>query len=420
MGEALDPKVHGLKVLNRVGALYTGTENQSLLSPSSSWDNASLKDVQGSADGESQGYPALMAFAEEFAKYHGYIAAIVCIWGIVANLANIVVLTRKNMVSQTNLILTWLAVADLLTMTSYFPVSIHFYILRDPNLSFPASTSVHWIRFMLFHINFSVVAHTVAIWLTITLAIFRYLFICFPTRGSTLCSMQRVKMSILAVYICVGIICIPNYLTTAITDDIAEREIKVISSNTSEPNVTTTVEKFKYYHFNASSLAEPFLSKFNYWIQAILIKLIPCILLVILTILLIVAMHRANQRRAKLKSQGRRDESDRAREHNRTTAMLLAIVALFLLTEVPQGILTLCSIFIPRFFDFVYWPLGDLLDLAALLNNSINFVLYCLMSRQFRDTFVQIFCGCCPSKNSGWLKLKTFTITSNGTNATQV
>lgn len=365
-------------------------------------------------------YPGLMKFAGEFANYHGYIAAIVCVWGIVANVANIVVLTRKNMVSQTNMILMWLAVADLLTMTSYLPVSIHFYILRDPNLMFPASHSTHWIRFMLFHINFSVVAHTVAIWLTITLAIYRYLFICFPTYGSTLCSMKRVKLTILMVYVGVGIICIPNYLVTTIAEDYATHKVRRANLSNEGNLSTPSTEQYKYYHFKDSALAEPFLNTFNYWIQAILIKLIPCVLLVILTILLIVAMHRANKRRAKLKSQGRCDESDRAREHNRTTAMLLAVVALFLLTEVPQGILTLCSIFIPTFFEDVYWPLGDLLDLSALLNNSINFVLYCTMSRQFRDTFVQTFCGCCPNKTNGWLKLKTFTITSNGTGASNV
>ena len=91
--------------------------------------------------------------------------------------------------------------------------------------------------------------------------------------------------------------------------------------------------------------------------------------------------------------QGRQDESERAREHNRTTAMLLAVVGLFQLTEFPQGVLTLCSIFIPNFFQDVYWPLGDVLDIAALLNNSINFVLYCTMSRQFRETFVETFLG---------------------------
>jgi len=76
--------------------------------------------------------------------------------------------------------------------------------------------------------------------------------------------------------------------------------------------------------------------------------------------------------------------------------MLLAVVGLFQITELPQGVLTLGSIFIANFFADVYWPLGDLLDISALLNNSINFVLYCTMSRQFRQTFVETFlsAGC--------------------------
>ena len=34
--------------------------------------------------------------------------------------------------------------------------------------------------------------------------------------------------------------------------------------------------------------------------------------------------------------QGKHNESERTREHDRTTRMLLAIVALFLITELPQ------------------------------------------------------------------------------------
>jgi hypothetical protein len=43
------------------------------------------------------------------------------------------------------------------------------------------------------------------------------------------------------------------------------------------------------------------------------------------------------------------------------------------------------------FFSVV---LGDTFDILALINNSINFLLYCLMSRAFRDTFRQTFCVC--------------------------
>ncbi len=274
-------------------------------------------------------YPGLHNFSMTYFTYHGYIAAVVCIWGIAANLANIVVLTRKKMISSTNTILMWLAVADLVTMMSYFPVSIHFYIMHDSRLSFPTSKSIHWIQFMLFHINFTVVAHTVAIWLTIMLAMWRYLFICYPTKGSQLCSMQNAKIVIFLVYLLSGILCIPNYMATAITKSTYEKQA----------TEHHTAISFEFYEFCSSYIAKasPALDTINYWIQAFLIKLIPCGLLTVLTILLIIAMTKANKRRMQLKSQGKKDESDRAREHNRTTAMLLAVVGLFLLTEFPQG-----------------------------------------------------------------------------------
>ena len=347
-------------------------------------------------------YPRLVAFSLRYMDVHGYIAVVVCFWGVIANVANIVVLTRKNMTSCTNLILTWLAVADLLTMLSCLPINIHFYIMKDPTLPFPSTRSSTWIRIMLFHVNFSVVCHTIAIWLTIMLAIFRFLYICCPSRGSQLCSMFRTKIGIAVIYVATAAICIPNYLVNTI-------------KKTPYPGNGTGGNKTEYYFaFAQSDISEPLLQKINFWIQALLIKLIPCLLLTILTIFLIYAMHDAHKRRMRLKSQGRKDESERAHEHNRTTAMLLAVVGLLLLTELPQGVLTLCSIFIEDFFLDVYWQLGDLLDIMALLNNSINFVLYCSMSRQFRDTFVKVFCDWSRDSHPGWLKVKTNSSTVNG------
>ena len=382
--------------------------------------NWSAPVTEGATETKVPRYPGLYDFSVVYSGYHGYISAIVCVFGIVSNMANIVVLTRKNMVSSTNLILTWLAVADLLTMTTYLPVSIHFYILRLQEVQFPASKDIHWIRFLLFHANSSVTCHTVAIWLTIVLALFRYLYICYPTKCTQLCSLQRAKIAILCIYIFTILVCVPNYLMYQIKTSFYAGSNIVVEPFNKTTNNTEYISNpdngsFYYFDLDDSFIIRkiPKLKKANYWIHAFLIKLLPCTLLTVLTILLIIAMHKANQRRMKLKSQGRKAESDRARETNRTTIMLLCVVGLFLLTELPQGILTLCNIFVVGFYYDVYEALGDLLDITALLNNSINFVLYCTMSRQFRQTFASIFCSCCPKTRPGWLKLKTFNSKAN-------
>ena len=51
-----------------------------------------------------------------------------------------------------------------------------------------------------------------------------------------------------------------------------------------------------------------------------------------------------------------------------------------------------------NFFVKCYLPLGDLMDIMALGNSTINFVVYYMMSKQFRKTFLEM-CGfnrCCP------------------------
>ncbi|CAH1782574.1 unnamed protein product, partial [Owenia fusiformis] len=361
-------------------------------------------------DGGSSEISGLKKFGEAYGSVHGYLSVAVCIFGLICNSANIIVLTRKNMISSTNTILLWLAVADLLTMTSYLPIAVHFYILKPPDLGLFDTRSVPWIHFFLFHINYTVVCHTIAIWLTITLATFRFLYIYFPTRGMTLCSLQRAKLSIALVYIITVCICVPNFLCNAVANVGPKFYTSVKEINGT--NVTIHENIWTILDSNLAK-AQPILIRLNYWIQALFIKIIPCILLTVLTIVLIVAMNEASKRRMRLKSQGKKNESDRSHENNRTTKMLLAVVVLFLITELPHGILTVCNIFITNFYKMVYAPLGDVFDILALINNSVNFVLYCTMSRQFRTTFIEVFSACCPSKPN-CLKNEGFKLVPNG------
>lgn len=58
------------------------------------------------------------------------------------------------------------------------------------------------------------------------------------------------------------------------------------------------------------------------------------------------------------------------------------------------------------FHSNIYNNLGEVMDLLALINNGVNFILYCTMSRQFRKTFQKTFCCNCicffrPIKKAG-------------------
>lgn len=106
----------------------------------------------------------------------------------------------------------------------------------------------------------------------------------------------------------------------------------------------------------------------------------------------------------------------RHHDNSRTTRMLLLVITLYLVTELPQAVLIVLSATIPGFFLDVYVPLGDMMDMVALVNNGINFLLYCIMSRDFRTTLVGMLKSTLdrasevPNRVSSSLYKPTFTV----------
>ena len=98
------------------------------------------------------------------------------------------------------------------------------------------------------------------------------------------------------------------------------------------------------------------LYQINFWVHAVVIKLLPCVILTVISAWLIRVLYRANSRKKALKgysackdtvvngngnvfTRKSTKRSKAERRTDRTTRMLVAVLLLFLLTEFPQGIL---------------------------------------------------------------------------------
>ena len=80
-------------------------------------------------------------------------------------------------------------------------------------------------------------------------------------------------------------------------------------------------------------------------------------------------------------------------QNKRATSILTLTCILFLIAELPLSILTLLSITMgDSFYNNVYMPLSDIMEMIVLVSNSINFVLLCSMSSAFRKAFLSFFC----------------------------
>ena len=485
---------------------------------------------------------SILSFAKTYSLCHGYISLVVCIIGVLLNSFNIVVLTRKQLISPTNYFLTALAIADLLTMLSYIPISIHFYIQHPPHNTYK------WVLFLFLQVNFSVTFHTVSIWLAVTLSAFRYFYLTNSIYSSNTSCFERIKkkknsrcestsrackdnslwklkgtwsktkLAVYVVYICSVLVLVPNYITLKIQKTNASSYISSEPIYELVPYSKDCSDSFRQTHnfttdLNQSTTQAPtcessldwmeVMDHLNYWVQAMLVKLIPCLLMIIYGVLLVKTLRHSHKKSKKLlckklktsmhsrlfiaghgvatrhsnegsvegklkntlpqddnqtpnqiqqltpdlpkqdghqnsispiskarqhsrnlffftnlkkkrlaklmdsknslktnSQNGDRMQSrmrQKQREHTRTTTMLVVIVVLFLLTELPQGVISLMVAYDSSFFPLLYVPLGDLFDILALVNNGINFALYCCMSKRFRGTFLSLFCHY-PSK----------------------
>ncbi|XP_037085678.1 sex peptide receptor-like [Pollicipes pollicipes] len=309
---------------------------------------------------------------DSYRPLHGYLALVVCVFGFVANVLNIAVLTRKDMVSPTNTILTGLAVADMAVMLEYIPFAFQHYINASANLF------SYWAAmYVLFHAHFAQVFHTVSIFMTVMLAMWRYVSIVRPSVAVHCCTMRHTIFFIVGIYVLSPIICIPSFFTFAVHSRPAGGGTILYSIDISEVG--------RRYH--------GLLNRANFWLYSVLIKLAPCLALTFFSVRLIRVLLETKQRKQRLMAGRPNPATDShlaqgVRQTDRTTWMLVAVLLLFLLTEFPQGILALLSgILQDRFFRTCYLHVGELLDILALTNSAVNFLLYCLMSKQFRVAF---------------------------------
>ncbi|CAG5055581.1 unnamed protein product [Parnassius apollo] len=316
---------------------------------------------------------------ETYNGIHGYVSLLVCTIGVIANSMNVAVLTRKDMAAAPiNRLLKWLAVADVFVMLEYVPFAIYKYLVLPETLDFPYS----WAMYLLFHMHFAQILHTASICLTLSLAIWRYIAIKYSDRSHILCTERRCSIAILTSFLLPPILCIPTFMVF----DIHTKNISDVHGN---PDIA--------YHVDSDSQGR--LYQINFWVHSVLIKLLPCSILTVISLWLIKALYSANQHQKNLRNYSACPSGEKMakRQHkadkrtDRTTKMLLAVLLLFLVTELPQGILGLMSGLLGQcFFKRCYNLFGEIMDFLALVNGAINFILYCSMSRQFRQTFRQL------------------------------
>lgn len=283
---------------------------------------------------------------------------ILCFPGIVGNILSLIVLFHKDMATSTNVYLSALAISDTIKLINdvlYFLV----ILLKTTKSENAIMIMVNLYPYAHYIFNFAV---CVTAWLTVSIAVERYISVCHPTRAKAICTIPRARYISLSVFIVMLILTVPSalrYHAVFVHDTVFNTSCWLVEPTDLGRNQT-------------------FMKPYT-WVQNLFRSIVPLVVLIILNARII---NELKKERIKGKSLSGR---------NRITLIMIIIIIVFLVCITPDAVMSM-------FFGFGYVEEDDIVkgireitDSLLAANSAFNFVLYCTMSQQFRNTFYKIF-----------------------------
>ena len=180
-------------------------------------------------------------FGESYSKIHGYVSIIVCLVSIIVNFVNVIVLTRKNMISTTNTLLTGIAVVDIFKMIFYIVFALKFSLFGN----LEEDKTLEWAIFLFIHNQSTLVLHATSTWINVLLAIFRYLVVCHQGWGQKI-TIQTTNLAITFTSIFSIIMYIPNYICLKVVEkDVENTQGARIFANSTNSSFAVLIGKIE-------------------------------------------------------------------------------------------------------------------------------------------------------------------------------
>ncbi|CAB3378167.1 Hypothetical predicted protein [Cloeon dipterum] len=313
---------------------------------------------------------------------YGYVMPFLLVVTIIANTLIVVVLSKRHMRTPTNVVLMAMALSDMFTLL--FPAPWLFYMYTFGNHYKPLSPPSACYAWYAMNEVIPALFHTASIWFTLALAVQRYIYVCHAPVARTWCTMSRVKK-------CIGWITVLAILSQATR--FADRNYVSVDFKWRGETVQGCSMEYSYLVTHIIPIDTYYVTYFGF--RVIFVHMLPCISLVLLNVLLFRAMRVAQQKRERLFKENRKSECKRLRDSNCTTLMLIVVVTVFLLVEIPLAVVTVLHIVSSGVTEILNYEVVNglilFINFFIIVSYPINFAIYCGMSRQFRETFKELF-----------------------------
>lgn len=302
---------------------------------------------------------------------YGVLTPIVTILTLITNILVVCVFMKRRMRSVTTVFLVGLAVSDTLGAFLWSCVHLFFYGIRQKPYTEPISYPL-----CVFHdygLYIAVILHTISVWLTMTLGIQRCIIVVFPFKGPRIWTMKNSVIMTTMSYL----IAIVFFIFLFFMKDYSVKEMADGSQICMESYAD-------WFNRNIST----YMSIYHV-LRSVAVQLLPCLSMMVSTAVL--AHKLRNEKifqRGMSKKIGVGQKKDYQHRH-RTTLMVVIIMIIFLIVEVPNGIVFAIKIYdpdntiMPTSIDY---PFAILHNFILLLSYHCNFWIYVGLSARFRRT----------------------------------
>ena len=290
--------------------------------------------------------------------------------GVIGNIFALVVFWKESIKSSALFLFQCLSLIDSALLLTVFPLySMESFVVYTGWLL--GYSTIH--PYVLVHLlPLVLTAQTATIWVTVLVAVNRYIAICLPLRASRWCTVSKAKKQLAFVLLFAVLFNIPRF--------IEYRVVYVTYDNGTTYTATAAFSRLlshKLYYIVYDNI-----------LYFIFILALPLFVLMLLNIRMIKALKAS--RRTRIEMQSVRQQQD-----NNVTFVLIIIVTVFIICQVPALINRVVWTVTPDEarqcggFQFYMRPIANML---VIFNSAINFVIYVLFNKRFRLVLIQTAC----------------------------
>ena len=312
------------------------------------------------------------------------VMGVVCLVGFCGNIVSFFVLRKDGSSPVAAFQLQALAVADnflLFFWTNHFVVG---YLLRYLGVGW--TESPHWLwYYRVYAYPMMYVGQSETIWLTVLIAVNRYIVVWMPLKARLICTARTIRMQVLAVTVFSILYNGPRFFELAV-------ESATISDVNVTSNLTVNVKPNNIYRYTELGNNALYRHIYGDIMYQIVTFALPLALLAFFNTSVMFAFYKAFKRRQSLTGTAvTRHETN----ENNLTLLMIAVVLIFMVCQAPARV-------VQHVWNYQTDPCSPenytqhFSSTLEAINSSVNFVVYFTFRRRFRRILQRSCLRCCP------------------------